>query len=90
MLDHFLAMNKIIKENNPETKFVIFLYDWYGVDINSIINELQKNGILVIRNQDISKINFYINKEYKIEGDSHPNEKAWDTIVPLFAKELKL
>lgn len=89
---HFVASKKLVDKRYPRTKFVILKYlertpnDKY---LNSKRwKELEDKGFIVIdtltlTGQDLSK------RKYKL-ADGHPNEKAWDLVVPKLLKELNL
>lgn len=78
-------LNRIIKMNYPDAKLVIFIYiDNDGVDWDSI----RDAGIIVIDVKELLDVDLQ-NDEYRFP-DTHPNEKAWQVIVPAIAKRLNL
>ncbi len=79
-------IHKEIKKNFGDTKFVIFVYNNEG---NENFQELENDGIIIIKSSDILKENLN-DLKYKIYDKEHPNAKAWEVIVPAFAKELNL
>lgn len=88
-LAHIIAVNIEIKKLYPYARFLIFVYnnDSY---IKSMEKTLKRNGIEVIYLSELSNIDFST-IEYQIsETDEHPNELAWDKIVPLLSKRLNL
>lgn len=87
LLKHFLAVNNEIKKSSNNTKFVLFVYEGDSI-IKNIEEELKKNGIIIIYLSQLSKENF-LDRKYMVD-DSHPNEKAWDVIVPLLIKKLNI
>lgn len=88
--EYFREMNKSIKRDFPNIKFVILFYGDYKKYYGLSLDELQEEGIELVHTQDLSEVNIFA-KEYHIsENDFHPNEKAWDTLTPAFAKKLNL
>ena len=80
-------INKEIKENFNNTKFVILVYEDY---IGQNWQLLEKEGVIIIKVKDLIKTEI-IQPQYTIsETDIHPNAKAWETIVPELIKELNL
>ena len=74
--------NEIIKY--PNTKFIILVYkndkeNW---------DRIKQQGIQIINIEDITHTD--INSKQYLQKDGHPNEKAWQVIVPALAKELNL
>ena len=80
-------INKEIKKYFPQTKFVILIYEDH---LNEDRSNLEKEGITIIKATDILDTN--INKlEYKISAENrHPNEKAWELLIPSLIKKLNL
>ena len=78
-------MKNEVKQNCPNAKFVLFMWDEDG---NVDIKTLNEWGIKVVRLKDISPENFREPK-YKASDGNHPNGLAWRTIVPLLMKELE-
>ena len=86
---------KAIKKNFPNTKFVIL--DFPDVSVFSekkevlsddIIKYLESIGIIYINVEDL--IGHKITDEYRLSDKDHPNEKAWDEIIPALVKKLNL
>lgn len=88
LLSHFIEAKLELNKVLGNTKFVIFVYDGDNI-IKSIEPELNKYDINIIYLSNLSNIDF-TKKEYRLINDFHPNEKAWDVIVPLLAKKLNL
>ncbi len=86
---HFIESQKEIKKHWKNTKFVILEYENERT-FDSIKNDLTKEGIVIVDKNEL--INFEREDlRYCIsEKDSHPNEKAWATVVPLLIKQLGL
>lgn len=53
-------------------------------------NKLPENDITIISVKDITGMNMYLNKEYTIKDEFHPNKEAWEIIVPALAKKLNI
>lgn len=85
-------INKLIKIKYPNADFVILVYnepDYESERNKRIWEEMEKEGAIVIKTKDTIDVNLS-DSEYKIVNDFHPNEKAWQTIVPVLAKKLDL
>ena len=80
------SINKNFKNHDESTKFVVLVYD--DVD-NFNWKELEKENIIVVHAQKIVGIDL-TSEEYNIADKVHPNEKAWEIIVPALVKELNL
>lgn len=80
-------INREIKKHFPQTKFVMLIYEDH---LNEDRTELEKEGIIIKKANDLTNAN--INSEkYKLSGiNSHPNEKAWELVIPALVKELNL
>lgn len=96
---HFIKSKIELQKHYPKAKFVILkyreIYPGEGMctqlymDINRW-QELEKEGFIVIDTKDfvgnsLCSYNYTLSKQ-----DTHPNEKAWDLIVPALAKRLNL
>ncbi len=89
---HFLLMKSVIKKKFPNSKLVILKYhDTYDKRIlkNRRWKELEKEGIIVIDSNKLTGKDLCA-KEFKSSDNIHPNEKAWDLIVPALVKKLEL
>ena len=84
---HFTESYKKIKKLFPKAIFVIFVYDGDNY-IKLIQKELEDNGIKIVYLSELSNIDFSQDK-YKVD-EQHPNDEAWNIIVPLLAKKLNL
>lgn len=84
---------KLIKQNFPNTKFVVLYYENPLDKENLYEQELQilkdiSNDIIVINiKEEIPNI---LESKYWIEDNSHPSSLAWDTIIPILDRKLKL
>lgn len=91
---HFLTLQEEIHKRWQNTKLVVLFYDQFEDDNikafdEKLIAELQKNGIIVVRTKDLT--GKYLTEGYFIsENDIHPNEKAWDEVVPKLVLKMKL
>lgn len=94
VLMHFLTLQDEIHKQWKNTKFVVLFYDQFEhVDIevfdNKLKTQLEKNGIIVVSTKDLT--GKYLKDGYMLsENDIHPNEKAWDEVVPKLVKKMKL
>ena len=88
LLFHFLELNKEVKKNFKNSKFVIFVYNGDEF-IKKIEDRLKDDGVKIIYLSDISSINVK-DKQYVLEDGEHPNAQAWSVVVPLLSKELNL
>ena len=80
--------NNFSYKNKP-AKFIILNY---GNDEEIHFDEVigNNNNIVVVNVEDLVDFNTE-NSEYTIcENDIHPNEKAWNAIVPKLIKKLKM
>lgn len=86
---YFMEMNKSLKEIYPNIKFVILIYgdkSNFGLDMSF----LEKNGLIVLQTNEITGVDI-LSSEYQIsDTDLHPNEEAWEIIIPALIKELNL
>ena len=79
-------IDKLYTKKDKTPKFVLFVYhqkynfDWV---------KLYQDGIIVINADKLVDIDL-MSQEYRILNDPHPNEKAWEVIVPALVKELDL
>lgn len=88
---HFMESKKIIDKKFPDTKFVILKYNdtpnsWY---LNTKRwKELEDEGFIVLDSNELTGKSLS-SKRYKLD-DGHPNEEAWNEIVPAITKQLGL
>jgi len=78
---------KLFNNSGKQTKFILLVY---SDDNTDNWQKLEKNGIRVIKLNEITDAD--INSlEYQVsENDTHPNNKVWHVIVPALIKKLKL
>lgn len=87
-------IKKKIIEKYPNAKFVVIVYkDIPNATIKPFHtnrwSELEHEGIKVI-NLDTNEYNFLKQKEYLAIDGIHPSSKAWERLIPIISKELKL
>lgn len=85
---YFIETRKNLEKNwNRKFKFVVLLYkDIKYEDLLS--KKLKDNDFIVIQTKDLTKEDLNSPK-FKL-ADGHPKEQAWDLLVPMVIKELKL
>ncbi len=83
-------INEEIKKHYPNTKFVILIYEDNVPDTHHNWNLLKDYGIIVLNASEIAGENIYTTPYFIAPNDTHPNAKAWETIVPALSKELNL
>ena len=54
-----------------------------------LIPKLEKNGFVVITNEELTQENLHFFPSKYMQNDGHPNEDAWELLTPLFVRELK-
>jgi len=72
---------------NKNVNFVVFSY-LPSDKSELLIRKLKKNGFKVVSEKDLTNEDL-MDKKYQVSGDSHPNEKVWTLLTPLFIKKLK-
>lgn len=75
-------------DDETETKFVVLFYRGEPI-FDSTISALNEQGIITITKDDFN-IDVYDKKYCISESNDHPNELAWDIIVPVIIEKLKL
>ncbi len=89
---HFLKAQELVKTKFPDSKIVILKYednfdsDYYNTER---WKELEDAGFIVLGTYELTGKHLD-EDEYKLNDDVHPNEKAWDLIVPALVKKLDL
>ena len=63
-------------------KFVFYIYEGKCVFTDDNIKELENEGIIVIKTSQLTDIDLTQDEYYISKTDRHPNEKAWDVVVP--------
>lgn len=92
---YFIETRKEIEKHWKNVKFIILDYDNDNYIFNNypeILNKqnadkLTKDGFTVIKVSELTDIPL-TEGYYLDEGDTHPNEAAWNVITPLFVKKL--
>ncbi len=86
---YFNTINAEIKKKYPDTNFVILMYDAnsnnFGLNFSSI-----DKSIKIINTKDLSDISLSKEEYHLKKDDFHPNEKAWDVLLPPLIKTLNL
>ena len=90
MVKHFDAAKKEIQKHWKDVKFVIFVYSAKDVEREFLKRMQKEKGYNIIFLDELSDINFKVEKYQISKNDIHPNEKAWDTIIPLLVKKLDI
>ncbi len=88
---HFVKLNNELKAINPNIKLVVAIFWDLEQNTREFNKLMQDENISIIHIGNISKsINVDLaTDEYRTEQNKHPNEKTWDVLTPLIAKELK-
>lgn len=92
-LKHFLQAKETMEKHWKNTKYVFLFYrENPAIDDKEriLMSDLEKNGFIVLTTEDLTHENFCLLKYQLSKDDVHPNEKAWDVLVPPLAKELNL
>lgn len=95
----FLESKKILETKYPNIKFVIIKYDYNYFNVIDNYQEnnletkdmwkiLKEEGFIIINTKDIIGKSF--DNKYTTEDKYHPNEKAWDLLVPKIVERLEL
>lgn len=89
---HFLKAKQIANEIFPNSKIVILKYEekpdsWYYN--TERWKELEDAGFIILGSYELTNKHLY-EDEYRIKDDVHPNEYAWDLLVPQLVKKLDL
>ncbi len=90
----FLECMKEIKKHYPNIKFVILEYrsvgKFYEIEEYPKFNRLKEQGVIILDTKDLVKENMNLDIYKLAEFDEHPNEKAWNKIIPELVKKLNL
>lgn len=97
--ESFDTLKLMLKESKKEAekkysgvKFVVLKYmnvnNYWYLNTNRW-QELEKEGFIILDTKKLTRKDLSKN-EYKQKDNIHPNEKAWDIIVPALIKELNL
>lgn len=85
---HLLTSKKYVDINWPGTKFVILAY-LDTKELDDISNELKEAGFIIINRKDIAPFDDFDTRFCLSSIDVHPNENAWEYIVPKLINKLK-
>lgn len=99
MYDNFALINELflqskaeLEKRYPGIKTVILKYNYdYGYEISEIpflFDTLKDEGFIVLDTKDLTGKTFDLS--YTVSDKYHPNEAAWDLIVPKLVQKLKL
>ena len=87
---YFTEAEKEFHKHWKDTKMVILLYPEKENEFNSEIwDELKEENYIVIKLEDLVDVDL-TKPEYKVKDSFHPNEKAWEIILPKVIKELNI
>ncbi len=86
----FLESKRLLSERYPGIKFVILKYTDYFVvnEYPKMWDTLREEGFIVLDTKDLIGRTFTV--EDTVEDKFHPNEQAWDLLVPKVVEKLKL
>ena len=89
----FVESKNLLQEKYPDIKFVILKYNSETSGIKTFENpklweKLKDDGFIIINSDDITG-KFYMRAD-TTEDNIHPNEAAWDLLVPKFVEKLNL
>lgn len=86
----FLESKNILSERYPGIKFVILKYSDFApvAEYKYLWDILEKEGFIIIDTKDLVGRKFTVDDT--TEDKFHPNEQAWDLIVPKLAEKLNL
>lgn len=85
--NHLLAAKKYVDINWPGTKFVIFAY-LDTKELDDISGELKNAGFIIVNRKDIAPFDDFDTGFCLSNTDVHPNEHAWEYIVPRLTEVL--
>ncbi len=86
-LMHFIASKEEMQKHWKNTKYVVFFYD-DSYDDSEFKQKLEDNGFMVVNYYDLTNEDLTSPKYMK--SNFHPNEAAWDLLVPALIKKLNL
>lgn len=89
LLLQLIECNNLIKQHWPDSEFIIFVYTNDDSLLGEIKGELEQNGIRIIYRKDIAPYDDYDVRFSLSNKDLHPNEHAWEYIVPKLMKEIE-
>ena len=87
---YFKAINLQLKKQYPNSKFVILMYDDNSNNYGLNLSSLESDDIKIIHTNDLSDVILSNDQYHLSKNDFHPNEKAWDALLPQLIKILGL
>lgn len=87
----FSESKNILSERYPGIKFVILKYSnqqYFSPEHPNLWNALEKEGFIIIETKDLIGREF--TQEDTVADKFHPNEHAWDLVVPKLVEQLGL
>ena len=85
---HFINAKQEMQKHWKNTKFVVLFYDEI-INDEYIKDKLKENNFIILDANELTDENL-ATKKYLTQDKLHPNEKAWDILVPKITKELNL
>ena len=89
MLSELLECNRLIKAHWRDSEFIIFVYTQKYNPLEELTDKLKENGIKVIHRRNVAPFDDSDERYTLSKTDEHPNEKAWEYIVPLLMKYIE-
>ena len=86
---YFREMNRLLKNSFPDIKLVIILYDDLS-PYDIVFSSLKNDGIIVYKANELTDVNLINSKYWISKTDPHPNEAAWDVLMPKLVEKLNL
>ncbi len=96
VLLHFIEtrnnlQKKWTNKSNKELNFIIIFYSYEEIPYKELLRQkLEKNNFTVIDTDEITQEDLFSEQYNMHEKDYHPNENAWDLLVPLIIKKAGL
>lgn len=93
--EYFIKSKKCLEKHYPNAKFVILLYPSGEENIKNIYIEhvewadLKKSGFEIYNVNELTHTDLR-KSVYKSNDGMHPNEKAWELIVPYLSEKLQI
>ena len=76
---YFVETKKLLNSKYGDFKFIVMVYE-YSPIFEEMASDIEKEGFVIVRVLDDLGID--TNNDEYVLPDGHPNEKAWDKIVP--------
>ncbi len=87
---YFKEIHKQIQRKYPNAKFVILMYEDNGNNFGLNLQPLIDDGIEIIHTNELTDVRLLDDEYHIAPNDFHPNEKAWDILVPALSQRLGL